>query len=273
MVRWLPLLVLFVPVLGLGQEHDHYDHHRNPNESPGLFQGTERLPHLTSVSIAPIPNLPAGTSNLYTAPAATRSYPWMSIYNPTNASITFNVRLSKDGGVTYIRVGRDVVVTAGSTSAIDAALIMEPGDILALYANAPGLALAGMAQEFSSSAKIRQVIFTSFTAGDNTVYTCCPAGMTHAVIPISEVRGPFDDTAGQMFLSNETGLPVTIAVKLKPSASVPFQVVNSTTVGNDDDSSVNGNLFQTVLSKGESLVVNSSSGAPGQAFRCNAYEF
>lgn len=236
----------------------------------GLLQGTAALPGLTSVQI-PLSTLASGDNYVFTAPAGMRAYAQVSLYNPTGGSITFNVRISKDGGVTSWRDGSNVVMNTLTATWCSSSLIMEAGDKLNINCTALGLVSMGMAQEFLSTAQIKQVVFTAFVSGDNVVYTC-PAGK-HAVIPMSETRGTFSDTNGQAFLSNETGGTVTFHLSVKPSGGASTQVSNAGSVLTNVDAAVTANQFSTTFNPGDSLILNTNSSTAGQAFRCNVYEF
>jgi hypothetical protein len=237
-----------------------------------LMQGTVALPGLTSVQV-PFVTLGSGDNYVYTCPANTRAYMMFSIFNPTVGGLTFNVRISRDGGVTSYRDGNDVVVNAATATYCSTSLILEPGDQFNIHVTGPGLTGMGSAQQFSNTAKIKQVVFSAFVSGDNVVYTC-PTGK-NALIPMSENRGDFVDLNGQCFLSNETGGTPSLMLKVKPNGVGSSSQVAATvsTLANNSDTSMNGNNFSTVFNPGDQLIVNTNSSTAGQVFRCNVFEF
>lgn len=210
-------------------------------------------------------NLPLGTNVITHTIPANR---WLAVTttqrsNITTGAITISYYLRR-AGVDYLL---ETASQPGRSASFSTFFIpMEPGDSLVYVTNAQGISF--MAQAFLvPNTSPRKPLFLVLANGDNTVYTT-PAGKVGVFTNPSYVAG----TTGSPSVHNQSGGTRIYKAFAVPAAGTPSANNQMT------ESSVNNNArffagWMASFAAGESLVINTDSGAGQQVLLGTLYEF
>jgi hypothetical protein len=220
------------------------------------------FPVLTNTSYPRVvaTNLGVGDVDLYTAPAGRRAIiGTQHFWNPTAGTISLYLEV-KDGS-TYRRIS-DVATAPtlyGANLSYYAWWVLDAGDSLAVHASAAGLSFFGNIVEFDESVGLRTVC-VSLGIGNNTLYTV-PSGRSAHVLPISPTTSAAT-SLGNIGIINDSGAARTITLYYTPNGGSAIQASYGGSVPNGgwklDFATA------TTMQAGDSIVVNSDSGAAGQ---------
>lgn len=206
----------------------------------------------------------SGNNDLYTVPAGRKFIlTGAAVYNTSGGTITYYLEAKISG--TYYRVGGNSGVgnnTFGTVSVSGGNVLLEAGQIVAINASSAGgtlVRITGM--EFDAGIPWKTTFFTSFAAGDNTIYTC-PAGKRALM-------------TGTFLIGNASGASRTYSYNhVLSGGSVAFANQQGVAVSIGDGAS--SNLAATanqMFSAGDFMSINSSSATATQYCWINYYEF
>jgi hypothetical protein len=138
--------------------------------------GTAAMPNLSLTQIY-ASNQSTGDHSLFTVPAGKKAVCIASVHNTSVGNIGCTPKMSFDGGVTYIQTnGATTPAANGTSNGITWEYVGAAGDVFGLTtATNNGANIFGIAYVFDASSVIKTVKLTSFTDGNNTLYTV-PAG-------------------------------------------------------------------------------------------------
>jgi len=167
-------------------------------------------------------NLPLGTNDIFTVPAAKRLMLTAFNISSTNASTITHYALLKTNG-NYFRFSIDGTATTGACNAIGNTgdnFLFEAGESIAISTtlNGANVSLAGLL--FPTNAPMYSPRKLSLSVGNNTVYTC-PAGKCALSPPIITEPSNAGDTSVSAVLMNESGTTRSVSFYVVPSGGSP----------------------------------------------------
>jgi hypothetical protein len=205
-------------------------------------------------------NAGTGDIDLFTCPTGKRCHLRQFVASNTTAgTLTWTPKVKIAG--TYYRFASALTLTTGNSSNVIEPYIMEAGQVAAVTTNGNGLNLWVYAIEFPDSIPLKSVTLTSFSAGDNIIYTV-PAGKT--AFPI----GVTNSSNGPLLYGNDSGANRTAIFHQVPNGSSTSTATRLngngvvTATGNVQTTSVGG---QPVAGQaGDFYVINLDAGTASQ---------
>lgn len=214
-----------------------------------------------------VSNAAIGTTDAYTAPALKRAYvAQMSYHNSAGGAVIISAS-SKTSGA-YARRTIDISVTLNTSGIKEIGFVLEPGESIALVANATGLNAWFRVLEYDSSNPFYSPRLDSLASGNNTLYTV-PVGKT------AKVLAPPNFTAGSggtIFYLNFSGGTRATKYYVVPSGGavgLGNQISLSAGAGNSTLLQVN-NIPE--MATGDFLVVNTDAATTTQIAWCTVIE-
>lgn len=200
-----------------------------------------------------------GDTDLYTVPSGRRALTMASyrVFNPSAGSILPYIEM-KVGGV-YYRLGAQPTVGSGGANAVSpvASMVLEAGESLSINTTTTnGLEISGNVIEIDATSPITRALVTSFTNGDNTLYTV-PTGK-RAFLLGSVNAGVPTLAAVSTAIAAGANTNVSVYTYMTPSGGSQRKQEVAGTVGVQPSSRVMGPL---ILSAGDVLGLNVVTGA------------
>jgi hypothetical protein len=123
---------------------------------------------------AVVNNAASGDVDIYTAQAGRRALVGsVTCYNPAGTTTNVIPKIKISG--TYYRLAANQAVTTGATAGPSINAILEPGDSAALNFSQAGCNCWATVIDYPSTVPIYSPRLTSFSTGDNTIYTVPPS--------------------------------------------------------------------------------------------------
>lgn len=227
----------------------------------GIFSSGSGIP-IPSAKVASVRGITtgAGEFDLYTVPAGHRACLTSAFSGMNNNAATATIYFSIKHSGAYQRITSSSSPVAGANVNLSGGpVLLEAGDAFAVNCTHSDVLLVSRATVFPDSCALKSANIFSIANGDNTLYTC-PSGKI--AIPCTSL-GNINN--GTVVVSNASGGSVTYkthAVLSGGSAGVTNQLASST-VSNNSTSSFS--QAYALLTAGDSIVLNSSSGAGTQS--------
>lgn len=215
-------------------------------------------------------SLANGDNDIYTVPTGKKFlFGRVGFYNASGGSITCYPEV-KIGG-TYYRVGANAAVgnnTFNAPVVVAPNLVLSAGQVLAVNTNAAGINLVYITgYEFDAGIPLTTTFTTSFSAGDNTVYTC-PSGKT-AVLSTTTAAAVSN---GLRYYNSSGGTRTIYANQVLSggSPSTTNQCWDAEAVTNNNNTVIE---LTNVLSAGDFINLNVDANTATQYCWITAYEY
>lgn len=203
----------------------------------------------------------AGTGNidLYTAPAGKRALIRGFVAgNSTGGSLnaTPQVKIS----ATYYNLGALIAVGATGFNSASVGFVLEPGESFAVLTSGTGLNLWATIIEYDSATPLFSARLTSFSTGDNTLYTVTTGKSAQTLTQATNAL----NLAGQIMYWNNSGGARTYSIYSVAnggSKGSTNQLVFGASLANA--TTIISNLFSNI-SSGDFIVINVDAGTATQ---------
>lgn len=246
----------------------------NFGSAVGMGPYTAYMPNPTYPPAYVINSASTGDVDLYTVPANRRALllGWV-VSNPGSSA---NIYLETKISASYYRLTN---TASNQAWGVDEAIVtnspprvLNAGETASINTDTAGLSVWLHLVEFDATSPLRSVTLTSFSAGDNTLYTV-PAGKSFEVLPFF---GGIDLTVNgrsRLFYSNGTAGTRTLTVYAVPKGSVASanNAINIGTLVQSTKVNVDTAIYGS-LAPGDFIDVNLGSAAAGQMAWMNIIE-
>lgn len=229
---------------------------------------------LPNCSVVPInsTNLGTGDHLLYTVPAGKKAFAFLTLHNPNGAgNIVFTSTVSFDSGSTYKSLNGPVTVAAGASSTLACGYIYAAGDVIGVNTTTTSAAnVMGIVYLLDSSSPLKSVNLTSFSDGNNTLYTC-PAGKTAFLGFGYGIAMSGNANASRVFV--QTTATIAVKVHFVQTGGTPGstnQVYNN--AAQTQAGGPNGATGLWAMTAGDFINVNVATGASTQFAYATVYE-
>lgn len=248
--------------------------------APGALAPTTFLANapLTGTTFVPIRGygIPAGDTDLYTAPAGKRVIINVGgAYNHAAVSITAFAEL-KSGGVYYRVSGPSAVLVAGTSSAAPTPnIILEPGESISVNTDAAGLNVSFAGIQYDASSPLRSIKTLGPASGSTLLYTA-PAGKNAYLV--SNSLGGLGNNANTLNVGSGAVSSGTVLLCVLPAGTTPvscpangaFEILTGPALTTGRTSLQFGTVS---LNAGDMLVVNIQTGDPAQIVWTHVIEY
>lgn len=216
-------------------------------------------------------NLATGDNDLYTCPTGKRAYiASASAYNGSGGSIPRYYQVKISG--TYYRVSAATTVSNGGVNTNTIGIVLDAGEIISINTTTTnGLNCTLEVWEFDDSSPFKSVKKTSWSTGDNTIYTC-PAGKSAWLGPVSSAFTMGVTPTARLSFMSDGGGTRTVIVHVVPSGQAvgtDYRITGAVAVTANNLGAV---TFVTELGAGDFINVNVDTGAAGEFGWLNVIE-
>lgn len=238
------------------------------------------FPSLKFPSCYLINTVGTGDFDLYTVPASRKAMVIdFIITNPTAGSIAYFPELKLSG--TYYRIGQTksegtlgIGHNYGMSNSLNSQpIILNAGESIALNIDTAGLTVWAQVLEFDASSPFKRASITSWSAGDNILYTC-PVNKTVSIgqPALGVQNNPTASMNGICYENGSVGTRTLGGIYIIPngsskSSSNQFAGSNSIISGQGFSK-----YFPGCINPGDTIVLNTDSNAAGQIAWINYQE-
>jgi hypothetical protein len=223
--------------------------------------GTAYFPNMLPVQIFQT-NLSVGDHALYTVPTGKKALASVSVHNTAGGATgsPATPKVSFDAGVTYLATNGTTTTSpqnTGNASILNWEYVFNAGDVIGLTtATNNGVNVFGTVYLFDATSPLKTVKLTSFSDGNNTLYTV-PSGK--AAFTVFGYGNIISGNANAPTMNAVTTATVTIKFNIVlsgGSVATTNEIFNASLA-----TSINGPTNAITMAAGDFINVNTSAGA------------
>jgi hypothetical protein len=180
-------------------------------------------------------NAGSGDVSLYTVPANKRALVQMEAFNTAGTTTTWSPEVQIAGAGAFYHISPAISTTTATQGTFNAGMVFEAGDVVAINTSQAGLNAFGSVILFSNTSTLKSIRLasTSWTNGNNTIYTCPSTALVAGFSPFFN-----SSSSAPLNYVNQSGSAATIAWSLVESGS---SVATANKLANNQNATVANN--------------------------------